>query len=128
GVVGGGGGGEDGGGGRGGAGAEQLGGGEAVERGHADVHQHHVRGVGVYHGGHLGSIGCLAHQGQVGRAADDHREAGPDERVIVDDEDPDRGVHLGHGSHAQSRKSPAAVGPCSSRPPARLARSVSPIR
>jgi hypothetical protein len=49
-----------------GSGAQLFGGGEAVEGGHADVHQHHVRGVGVDGGGYFASVAGLAHHGQVG--------------------------------------------------------------
>src|SRR4051794_35442477 len=52
------------------------------------------------------------------------RERGAYERVVVDDEDAD---HVVHGSQAQRRYSPVVVIPCSSRPPASSARSVSPI-
>ena len=40
--------------------------GEAVEGGHADVHQHHVWGVGVDSGGYFASVTGLAHHSQVG--------------------------------------------------------------
>src|SRR5439155_18185369 len=59
-------------------------------------------------------------------AGEQHREAGADERVIVDDEHADLLIHFGHGSQARSRKSPCSSSPCSRWPPESAARSANP--
>ena len=92
---------------------------------HADVHQHDVGAVGVDRGEHLRAVLGLADDREVGGAAEHHRQAGPHERVVVDDE------HDGSCRPRQPRPQPVvarvAVRPCSRRPPARLTRSASPM-
>ena len=63
--------------------------------------------MGVDRGRDLRAVLGLADDLQVGRGADHEPQAGPHERVVVDDQHPDRRAHDGHGSHAQTRKSPA---------------------
>jgi hypothetical protein len=73
--------------GRVGASAEQFGGGEAVDLGHPDVHEHHVRRIPVDRSEHLGPIGRLSHHVHVGRGVEDHRDRRPYQRIVVDDDD-----------------------------------------
>ena len=74
---------------------------EAVEHRHPDVHQHDV-------GAALGAqrharpaVGGLADDLEVGLAAEHQRERRPDQRVVVDDQHPDRWCrtvrHAAHG-------------------------------
>ena len=98
--------------------------GDAVHARHPDVHQHDVGRVGVERRRHLVAVARLADDPQAVRAVEHHREAGPHQRVVVDDQDPD---HAGHGSDADTRNS-VAVARWSSWPPASRTRSVSPTR
>jgi len=83
--------------------ADGLGGGETVDAGHADVHQHHVRLQRVDLAGGLGAVARLAHDPQV-VAVEQDAQAGPDQRVVIDHEYPGRrGGHAGHGIEARSR-------------------------
>ena len=99
---------------------------EPVDPRHPDVHEHDVGRVRVDRGLDLVAVPHLADHGHVVAAREHHRQRAAHERVVVDDEDA-RHAHAGQGSHAQSRWSPAGVRPCSSRPPARCARSARPM-
>jgi hypothetical protein len=83
--------------------AQLLGGGEAVDARHPDVHQHDVRRVGVDRGGDLRPVGGLGHEADVVGPGEHHRQGGAHERVVVDDQHADRRAHGVHGSHAHSR-------------------------
>ena len=74
----------------------------------------------------LAAVRGLADDLDVVGAGEQHRQAGADERVVVDDQDADLVAHCGHGSQARSRKSPCSSSPCSSRPPESVARSARP--
>jgi hypothetical protein len=66
---------------------------DAVPTGHADVHEHDV-GSQVPGAGHgLGPGGGLADDREVRGGVDEHREAVPQQRLVVDDEH----AHLGRG-------------------------------
>ncbi len=72
-----------------GPGAEQLGGGEAVDPGHPDVHEHHVGPVPVGRREHLGAIGRLSHHVDAGGTAEDHHYRCPYQGIVVDNENAD---------------------------------------
>ena len=62
---------------------------EAVDVRHPDVHQDHVR-LGLAGGEHgLEPVGSLADDLDVGLGVEDHPEPGPDEGLVVDDQDLD---------------------------------------
>lgn len=62
---------------------------DAVEDGHRQVHEHHVRGGGGRGLESLLSVGGLAGHLDVGGGLEDGDQARPDELVVVDDEDAD---------------------------------------
>ncbi len=82
--------------------AEPAGGLDAVDPAHPNVHQGHVDGVGVRRRldlvavggfcGHLDALGTAQHHGQ----------AGPDQRVVVDDQHPDGMARLAHRRRRQA--------------------------
>src|SRR3546814_2158217 len=61
------------------------------------------------------------------RTVEQQREGVSHHAIVVDDEDPDRLAHAGHGSDATSRCS-LLVSVTSRLPPARLTRSARPTR
>ena len=63
------------------------GGGDAVQRGHPDVHQDHIGSVMLGEPHPLVAVGRLCDHLNVGLAIQNEPEAGPDESLIVDDED-----------------------------------------
>ena len=76
---------------------------DAVEHGHAHVHQHHI-GTGAKGDLHrLVTVGCLAHDLEIVLGVDEHLEPGADERFVVRDHHrggswgPDRLRPLGSG-------------------------------
>jgi hypothetical protein len=108
--------------------------GQPVDLGHPDVHQHHVGGQPIDQRLYAAAVAGLPNHPDVVRAAEHHHQSGPQERIVVHDQDPDHRLlgrlgcsHGGHGNQAASRKSPSTVRPCSSRPSTSAARSVSPI-
>ena len=99
---------------------------DPVETRHANIHQHHV-GKQCAHGGHRRfAVARFAHHGQVRTTAQHQPERRPHERVVVDDQHPDR-VHVRHGSHARTLNS-VADSVVSSRPCATATRSAIPTR
>ena len=111
-----------------GLGAQQAGGGDAVELRHADVHEHDVGPVAVDGAQHAAPVVGLADDLDALRAGQHHPQPRAHERVVVDEQDADGRAHAGHGRVARRTKSPAASGPCSSSPPASATRSASPTR
>jgi hypothetical protein len=61
-------------------------------------HQHHVGPVPVDRGDDVGAVGDLPHHADVLDARQDHRQAGADQGVVVDDQHPDGDGHGGHSS------------------------------
>ena len=97
---------------------------DAVEGGHADVHDDDVRAAPAGLGDALATVGRLADDLDVILAVEDHPEAGPDELLVVHEQDAD--AHAGtpevvaavadaSGRWAWTRK-PVGVGPVSSVP------------
>ena len=113
---------------RGGDGAGRL---DAVEHGHAHVHEHDVGPVELDEADGVGPVGRLADDLHVLLGLQDHAEALPQERLIVRQHQPDR--HAGAGA-LQSRRAastsqpPAARGPARSVPRRHGARSAIPAR
>src|ERR1035438_9129808 len=64
---------------------------EAVGAGHADVHQHHLSAQGAGEGDGCRAVGGLADDLDVGGYADQNSEAGPDEGLVIGEQDPDHG-------------------------------------
>ena len=71
--------------------AQQLGGRrEAVHHRHPDVHQHDVGARRADDRERLAAVGCLADDLEVGLGVDQHADAGPEQRLVVDEHHPDR--------------------------------------
>ena len=71
---------------------DEVGGrGDAVEAGHADVHEDDVRGRDAERLQRVAAVAGLAHDGHVGLGVDDEPEACAHERLVVDEEDADHG-------------------------------------
>ena len=75
----------------------------------------------------LGAVLGLADHLDVVAGVEDHAEAGPHQRLVVGDHDPDGHGAASNGRRAWTRYPPWAVGPASSVPPSRAARSRIPI-
>ena len=93
---------------------------DAVELGHADVHQHDV---GLERADLLDGVepvGGLAHHLEVVLGVEDHAEAGADERLVVGDQQSDGHATLNSlevmGRVARTRQ-PPSHGPASNDPP-----------
>ncbi len=98
---------------------------DAVEDGHADVHQHDV---GIERSGErdgLRAVGCLADHLDVALRLEDQPQAAADDRLVVDEEDAD---HDGSGRLARSAHPPCGCGPASKWPPKTATRSPMPER
>ena len=93
-----------------GLGAQQAGGGDAVELRHADVHEHDVGAVAVDGGEHAAAVVGLADDLDALGAGEHHPQPGAHERVVVDEQDADGVAHAVHGSVARRTKSPRGVG------------------
>ena len=65
-------------------------GGRAVDTGHPEVHQDHVRTQAARELDRLGAVGRLADDLELGVAREHAAQAVADDRVVVDDEEPDR--------------------------------------
>ena len=105
---------------------------DAVELGHADVHQDDVRRQASGLVDRLAPVRGLADDLEVLLGVEDHAEARADERLVVGDEDAD--AHAGSasaaptGSRARTVKPPPGRGPASSSPPWTRTRSRMPMR
>ena len=99
--------------------ADLGGGGDAVQAGHAHIHQHHVRAVGPHEVDRLPPGSCLGDDLEVGLGAEHRGEPDADQLLVVGDQDPH-----GHGElvaeptgmRARTRN-PDPVGPDSTSPP-----------
>ena len=69
--------------------AQQPGGGDAVELGHADVHEHDVGAVAVDGAEHAAAVVGLADDLDALRAGQHHPQPRAHERVVVDEQDAD---------------------------------------
>jgi len=101
---------------------------DAVHARHADVHDDHV-GAGVpgepYR---LGSGSGLAGHVDIGSPLDQPAQSGPDERLVVGEDDlDDHRTGAGTGSRAATRKPPPGCGPAEKSPPSSAARSRMPV-
>jgi hypothetical protein len=90
-------------------------GGDPVELGHADVHEHDVGREAPGAVDRLAPRGRLADDLDVGLRVQHHAEAGAGERVIVDEQDAD--AHAASGIRARTTKPRPATGRASSSPP-----------
>src|SRR5581483_9068834 len=76
---------------------------DAVHRGHPHVHQDDIGGRTSQPVDRLASICRLQHYLQVGLRRDEHRKAGPNQLLVVDERHPDRPFHeVAHGTAAPS--------------------------
>ncbi len=111
---------------------QSLGGGHAVEDGHADVHQHDVRPCAQAEVDRPVAVPGLADHLEVVLGLEEHPEAGADEGLVVDDGDADErghGISEGMGPvgrTARTRKPPPGRGPATRDPPQVAARSRMP--
>ena len=104
---------------------EPSGGGDAVGSRHPHVHQNHVRPECCHLGDSLVSVDRLADHVEVRLDLQDHAEPDPDQGLVVDDQNPDRGcwwlrraAHAGiSGSVATSSKPPSGRTPAIIEPP-----------
>jgi hypothetical protein len=102
---------------------------DPVELRHPDVHQHHVRLLGVHEGDRLMTRGSLADDGEVGCGREDAAQPGAHEFLVVGDGYA-QGHHVARASHsarpagadraasgrrAVTWKPPPAVGAAASR-------------
>ena len=92
--------------------AQQPRGGDPVEPRHPDVHQDDVGVVQVNGRQDASAVAGLADDLDLWGAGQHHRQSGTDHRVVVDDEDADRGGHGHRGMVARRTKSPIALVPC----------------
>ena len=76
---------------------------DAVHAGHADVHQDHVRPQVVGALDRLGAVARLADDLEVVLGLQEEPEAGADEFLVVDDQQPDAHASPPTGSHAATR-------------------------
>jgi hypothetical protein len=87
--------------------------GDAVHVRHQQVHQDDVGLEPAGHGDALAAIGGLADDLDVVLQVEEHAEAHPDDRVVVDDQDADAGAVL-HGASSGTRpdRCESACGGC----------------
>jgi hypothetical protein len=70
-----------------GVGQDEARGLDAVQVGHADIHQDDIRGEPFGQGDRLGAVGGLAHHLHARLTFQDQPEAGPDRLLVIGDED-----------------------------------------
>lgn len=98
---------------------DRLGGGDAVHDGHPDVHEDDVRGsLRAQRDGRL-AVGSLAHHVDVRLGAEDHLQAGADQRLVVGQDDADHETSVAYGSHAVSASKRPWVTPEDDKPGSR---------
>jgi hypothetical protein len=102
---------------------------DAVDIWHPDVEQTDVWAQRTSESNGFSSVSGLADDLDVGLAAEDCRQSGPDNALIVSDQDPNRhsAVPL-RGRVACTLQPRSGFGPAISVPPSRLARSVMPTK
>src|ERR1700722_4095522 len=107
---------------------DQLGGLNAVHARHADVHDDHI-GAGVLGEPYrLDSRSGLAGHVDIGGPLDQPAQSGPDERLVVGEDDLDgHRAGTGTGSRAATWKPPPGRGPAEKSPPISAARSRMPV-
>src|SRR4051812_2884901 len=107
--------------------ADQMTGGvDAVESRHPNVHDDDVgpQLAGCFH--RLDAVGGLTDNVEVGFGAQDHPVAGPDQALVIGEQDPDHGVTVGSGREAVTSKPPSGRWPACRSPPNRATRSRMP--
>jgi hypothetical protein len=103
-------------------GGDRLGGLQAVEAGHADVHQHDVGDEAARRVGRLVAVGGLADHLDAVLRGQQRPKARAHERLVVGEQDADH-----RGSLARTRNPPRAPGPVMSSPSSAAARSRMPF-
>src|SRR5262245_40553513 len=98
----------------------------AVELGHANVHEHDIRVMAVDGCKDASTVVDLPDDVDSLRSPEHHLEARPDERVVVDQKDAHDVAHGCRGSFARRTKSPLSSCPNLSSPPVSATRSASP--
>ena len=78
---------------------------EAVHDRHPDVHEHDVRAGPGHHLEPLTSVSGLADDIDVGLRGEQHADAGAEQRLIVDEDDPDHAISP-IGSEARTTNRP----------------------
>src|SRR6266545_887180 len=100
---------------------------EAVDLGHADVHQHEVGAKLARECHSLASVGGFAGDFEVGFGVEKRAEAGADDRLVFGEQDADRHRFAGlSGSRAWTCQPPRSAGPALTSPPSAAARSRMP--
>ncbi len=97
---------------------------DPVHAGHAQVHHHHV---GREPGGQrdrLPAVARLADHLEVGLGVAEHPQAGPDQLLVVDEQDAD---HAAAPGSTVRTSQPAPAGPAVSTPPSTSTRSRMPV-
>src|SRR5918996_1113478 len=100
---------------------------DAVHLGHGDVHEDHVRPQLACPLDRLGAVARLADDLKVVLRLQEEPEAGPDELLVIDQQQPDAHLSPPIGSRAATRKPPPTRRPVSSCPPRRATRSRMPM-
>ena len=108
-------------------GGDPGGGLDAVDVGHADVHQDDVRPQLAGRGQGGGTVARLADNLELGLGAEEEPQPGAHQLLVVDQQHPDRHAGSWIGSRATTRKPPPGAGPASRSPPSRATRSRIPI-
>ena len=94
---------------------------DAVENGHPDIHEHHVRTELSGQVERTRAVRSLGDHLEVGLGVEDHPEPGPYQRLVVGDQQPaDRVRHAGVGaigSVASTRNDPSDLGAARTVPP-----------
>ena len=101
---------------------------QAVHSRHLDVHEHDVWSHRAGDGDRLLTVACFADHLDVVFGFEDHPEPGSDQRLIIDQHDPNaHAASLFNGKDACTRNPPPGRGPARRWPPWRAARSRIPI-
>src|SRR5919204_1871802 len=107
-------------------GAQPPGGLEAIDVGHADVHENDFRSYLPRQPDGILAGGRLAHHLDVGRRVEQHPEPGTYQCLVIGEENPDHGVAPLVGSAARTRNPRPGSGAASNSPPAAVTRSRMP--
>jgi hypothetical protein len=105
---------------------DRDGGGDSVHHGHPDVHQHDLGTRLLHHRDGLDPVAGLTDEDQVGLGLHEHPDAGTEQRLVVDEADPDH-VGIPTGSTVPTTHWFPST-PAELEPPARMARSRMPTR